>query len=44
MEEHRLWVSENRELRRIFGLKRNEMMGLKNMHNEEHNKLYSQQI
>jgi hypothetical protein len=35
-EEHRLKVSENRILRRIFGLKRDEVMGgWKNMPKEE---------
>jgi hypothetical protein len=34
--EHRLRVFENRVLRRIFGLKRDEMMGgWRKLHNEE---------
>jgi hypothetical protein len=41
-EEHRLRVFENRLLRRIFGLKRDEMTGeRRKLHNEEHNNLYS---
>jgi hypothetical protein len=36
-EEHRLRVFENGVLRRIFGLKRDEMMGeWRKLHNEEH--------
>jgi hypothetical protein len=39
-EEH--IVFENRVLRRIFGPKKNELMGGRtNLHNEEHHKLYS---
>jgi hypothetical protein len=35
-EEHRLRVFENRVLRRIFGLKVNEMtVGWRKLHNEE---------
>jgi hypothetical protein len=35
-EEHRLRVFENRVLRRIFGPKRDEVMGeWRKMHNEE---------
>jgi hypothetical protein len=35
-EEHRLRVFENRVLRRIFGLKRDEMTGeWRKLHNEE---------
>jgi hypothetical protein len=35
-EEHRLRVSENRVLRRIFGPKRNEVTGgWRKLHNEE---------
>jgi hypothetical protein len=42
MEEHRLRVFENRVLRRIFGLKRDEVMGgWRKLHNEEHHNLYS---
>jgi hypothetical protein len=42
MEEHRLRVFENRVLRRIFGPKRDEMMGgWRKLHNEELNNLYS---
>jgi hypothetical protein len=38
----RLKVLENRVLRRIFGLKRDETMGdLRKLHNEELYKLYS---
>jgi hypothetical protein len=41
-EEHRLRVFENRELRRIFGLKRDEVMGgWRGLHNEELHDLYS---
>jgi hypothetical protein len=36
MDEHRLGVFENRELRRIFGPKRNEVIGeWRKLHNEE---------
>jgi hypothetical protein len=42
MEEHRLRVFENRVLRRIFGLKRDEVMGgWRKLHNEELRDLYS---
>jgi hypothetical protein len=41
-EEHRLSVFENRVLRRIFGLKRDEVMsGWRKLHNEELHNLYS---
>jgi hypothetical protein len=41
-EEHRQRVFENRVLRRIFGLKRNEVMGeWRKLHNEEVRDLYS---
>jgi len=41
-EEHRLRVFENRVLRRIFGPKRNEVIGeWRKLHNEELNDLYS---
>jgi hypothetical protein len=41
-EEHRLRVFENRVLRRIFGLKRNEVTGgLRKLHNEELYNVYS---
>jgi hypothetical protein len=41
-EEHRLRVFENRVLRRIFGLKRNEVTGeWRKLHNEELRGLYS---
>jgi hypothetical protein len=41
-EEHRLRVFENRGLRRIFGLKRDEVTGeWRKMHNEELRDLYS---
>jgi hypothetical protein len=41
-EEHRLGVFENRVLRRIFGLKRDEMTGeWRKLHNEELHDLYS---
>jgi hypothetical protein len=41
-EEHRLRVSENRVLRRIFGPKRDEVMGeWSKLHNEELHNLYS---
>jgi hypothetical protein len=40
-EEHRLRVFENRLLRRIFGTKRDEVMGgWRKLHNEELYKLY----
>jgi hypothetical protein len=41
-EEHRLRVFENRVLRRIFGRKRDEVMGgWRKLHNEELHGLYS---
>jgi hypothetical protein len=41
-EKHRLRVFENRVLRRIFGPKRDEVMGeWRKLHNEELNSLYS---
>jgi hypothetical protein len=41
-EEHRLGVFENRVLRRIFGLKRNEVTGeWRKLRNEELHDLYS---
>jgi hypothetical protein len=41
-EEHRLKIFGNRMLRRIFGTKRNEMVGrLRKMHNEEFNSMYT---
>jgi hypothetical protein len=41
-EEHRLRVFENRVLRRIFGPKRDEVIGgWRKLHNEELNDLYS---
>jgi hypothetical protein len=41
-EGRRLRVYENRVLRRIFGLKRDEVIGeRKNLHNEKPNDLYS---
>jgi hypothetical protein len=40
-EEHRLRVFENRVLRRIFGLKRDEVIGgWRKLHNEELHNLY----
>jgi hypothetical protein len=40
-EEHTLRVCENRVLRRIFGPKRDEVMGdLRKLHNEELHNLY----
>jgi len=40
-EEHRLRVFENRVLRRIFGLKRDEVTrGWRKLHNEELNDLH----
>jgi hypothetical protein len=39
-EEHRLRVFEKRMLRRIFGPKKDEIIGWKRLHNELHN-LYS---
>ena len=42
VEEHRLWVFENRVLRGIFGPKRDDVTGeRKELHNEELNDLYS---
>jgi hypothetical protein len=41
-EERRLWVFENRVLRRIFGSKRDEVTGeWRKLHNEELHDLYS---
>jgi hypothetical protein len=41
-EENRLRVFDNRVLRRIFGLKRDEVTGgWRKLHNEELHKLYS---
>jgi hypothetical protein len=41
-QEHELGVFENRELRRIFGLKRDEVMGgWRKLHNKELHDLYS---
>jgi hypothetical protein len=41
-EEYRLWVFENRVLRRIFGLKSDEVIGgWRKPHNEELPNLYS---
>jgi hypothetical protein len=41
-EEHRLRVFENRMLRRIFGLKRDEVTKIwRKLHNEELHNLYS---
>jgi hypothetical protein len=41
-EEHRLWIFENRVLRRIFGPKRDEVTGVwRKLHNEELHDLYS---
>jgi hypothetical protein len=41
-EEHRLRVFENRVLRRIFGPKRDDVMGeWRKMHNEELHNVYS---
>jgi hypothetical protein len=41
-EEHRLRVFENRVLRRIFGPKREKVVGgLRRMHNEELHNLYT---
>jgi hypothetical protein len=39
-EEHRLRVSENRELRRIFGPKREEDGPCRKLHNDELHNLY----
>jgi hypothetical protein len=42
MKDHRLRVFENRVLRRIFGLKRDEVTeGWRKLHNEELHDLYS---
>jgi hypothetical protein len=41
-EQHRLWVFQNRMLRRIFGPKRDEVTGQrKKLHNGELHNLYS---
>jgi hypothetical protein len=40
-EEHRLRVFENRVLRRIFGLKREEDGSWRKLHNDELHSLYS---
>jgi hypothetical protein len=40
-EDHRLRVSENRELRRIFGPKREEDGSCRKLHNDELHDLYS---
>jgi hypothetical protein len=40
-EEHRLRVSENRELRRIFGPRREEDGSWRKLHNDELHNLYS---
>jgi hypothetical protein len=41
-EEHRLWFSENRMVRRIFESKRDEVTGgWRKLHNEELHNLYS---
>jgi hypothetical protein len=41
LEEHRLRVSENRVLRKIFGPKRNEVIGgWRKLHNQELRNLY----
>jgi hypothetical protein len=40
-EEHRLRVSENRVLRRIFGPKRDEDVSWRKLHNDELHSLYS---
>ena len=41
-EERRLWVFENRVLRRVFGLKRDEVTGeWRKLHNVELRDLYS---
>jgi hypothetical protein len=45
VEEHRLRVFENRVLRRIFGPKRDEVMGeWRKLHNEELRDLYLRQV
>jgi hypothetical protein len=44
-EEHRLKVFENRVLRRIFGQKRNEVIGgWRKLYNEEFHNVYSSSI
>ena len=40
-EKRMLRVCENRMLNRIMGPKRNEVMGVRKLHNEELNDLYS---
>jgi hypothetical protein len=43
-EEHRLRVSEDRVLRKIFGAKRDDVIGSwRKLHNEEFHNLYSSQ-
>jgi hypothetical protein len=43
-EEHRLMVSENRVLRRIFGPRREEVVGgWRRLHDEELHNLYASQ-
>jgi PAS domain-containing protein len=41
MVEQKLKVFENKALRRIFGLKRDEIIGRRKLHNEEPHNLYS---
>jgi hypothetical protein len=41
LREHRWRVFENRVLRRIFGSKRDEVIGWRKLHNEEHHNLQS---
>jgi hypothetical protein len=40
-EEHRLRISENRVVRRIFGPKREEEVSWRKLHNDELHSLYS---
>jgi hypothetical protein len=45
MEEHRLGMFGNKVLRRIFGLKGDEVTGgWRKLHNEEFHNLYSSQV
>jgi hypothetical protein len=44
-EEHRLWVFENRLLRKIFGQKSDELIrGWRKLHNEELHNLFSPDV
>jgi hypothetical protein len=43
-EEHRLWVFKIRVIIKIFGLKRDEIIGWRKLYNEEHLNLYCLKI